>query len=77
MLWTLILSMTVVTMDGTSTHSITVPNIASKEACQKVGQQHVEKYSNIYISNDVSRRLRAASFAAVYTCVEKGKVNGL
>jgi len=66
MLWTLILSITVYSSAGVSTHSITVPNISTKEACRAAGQQHVDKlYEN-----------RRAT-VAVYTCVEQGKVNGL
>lgn len=74
MLWTLILSLTVVTMDGTSTHTVTVPNIPTKEACRVAGQQHVDKYNAIYIPSSSGRySLRNTSFAAVYTCVEQGK----
>lgn len=74
MLWTLILSLTVVTLDGTSTHTVTVPNIPTKEACRAAGQQHVDKYNAIYIPSSSGRySLRGTSFAAVYTCVEQGK----
>lgn len=75
MLWTLILSMSIVTMDGTSTHSITVPNLPTKEICQDAGKQHVQKYENTRIleSSRSNYILRHASFAAVYTCVEQGK----
>lgn len=62
-------------MDGTSTHTVTVPNIPTKEACRDAGQQHVDKYNVIYIpeSNHSRYKLRNASFVAVYTCVEQGK----
>lgn len=66
MLWTLILSMSIWTQTGASTHTVTVPNISTKEACRAVGQEHVNKYTAQW-SN-----VRNA-FSAVYTCVEQGK----
>ena len=67
MLWTLILSMTIWTPSGVSTHSVTVPNISTKEACQATGQEHVNKYRN-----PLSFTTRS-TVSAVYTCVEQGK----
>lgn len=70
MLWTLILSMTIWTQSGASTHTVTVPNISSKDACRLVGQQHVDKFTAQW------PHMRN-TFSAVYTCVEQGKINGL
>lgn len=66
MLWTLILSMTIWTQGGASTHTITVPNILTREACRTTGQQHVDKYTAQW------PHMRN-TFSAVYTCVEQGK----
>ena len=71
MLWTLILSFTIGGMVNTdynpgivpSTHSITVPNLPSKEICEKTGAEHIKKFN----SN------RYAYYVGVYTCVEQGK----
>ena len=66
MLWTLILSMTIWTQSGASTHTVTVPNIPTREACRATGQQHVDNY----IAQWPHMR---NTFSAVYTCVEQGK----
>jgi hypothetical protein len=69
MLWTLILSFTIgggYVGSGTynaSTSSVVVPNLPSKEICEKTGAEHVKKFkSNQY-----------AYYVGVYTCVEQGK----
>ena len=58
--------MTIWTQGGASTHTITVPNILTREACRTTGQQHVDKYTAQWphMHN---------TFSAVYTCVEQGK----
>ena len=66
MLWTLILTLTVYSSYGVSTHTVSVPNISTKEACRAAGQQHVDKHFD-----------KRRAIVAVYTCVEQGKINGL
>ena len=62
------------TVNGASTHTVTVSNISTKEACQVAGQQHADKYNSIHITaGGDTYRLYNASLAAVYTCVEQGK----
>ena len=69
MLWTLILSFTVAgTALGSNSHnvsssSVVVPNLPSKEICEKTGAEHIKKFN----SN------RYAYYVGVYTCVEQGK----
>lgn len=69
MLWTLILSFTIgggYASGGTynaSTSSVVVPNLPSKEICEKTGADHIKKFN----SN------RYAYYVGVYTCVEQGK----
>jgi hypothetical protein len=72
MLWTLILSFTVGGWVNTgysnpglvsSSHSITVPNLPSKEICEKTGADHIKKYNSNYYRY----------YVGVYTCVEQGK----
>lgn len=71
MLWTLILSFTIGGLVNTdivpgtvgSSHSIIVPNLPSKEICEKTGAEHIKKYD--------SDKYRY--YVGVYTCVEQGK----
>ena len=72
MLWTLILSFTIggwvntgysSTGNVPSSHSITVPNLPSKEICEKTGADHIKKYNSNYYRY----------YVGVYTCVEQGK----
>ena len=68
MLWTLILSMTMFTGSGSSVHSVTVPNLSSKEVCQKAGTEHIQKYETIWWNRNIK------NVAAIYTCVEQGNI---
>lgn len=68
MLWTLILSFTIGggyigSTYNASTSSVVVPNIPSKEICEKTGKEHIKKFKS---SN-------YAYYVGVYTCVEQGK----
>jgi hypothetical protein len=60
-MWTLILTLTVL---GNSTHSITVPNLPSKEICRQIGQDHINKYTS-------SASKWHGGYVGVYTCVEQ------
>ncbi len=60
MLWTLILSFTI---GGWSSNSVVVPNLPSKEICEKTGAEHIKKFN--------SNKYRY--YVGVYTCVEQGK----
>lgn len=70
MFWTLIISMTIWSQSGVSTHTVTVPNLSSKETCRTVGREHTDKFMAQW-SN------MRNTLSAVYTCVEQGKINGL
>ena len=69
MLWTLILSFTIgggYVGGGTynaTTSSVVVPNLPSKEICEKTGAEHVKKFQSS----------KYAYYVGVYTCVEQGK----
>jgi len=61
-MWTLILTLTMI---GHSTHSITVPNLPSKEICRQTGENHIEKYKS-----SVKGLMTWRGYIGVYTCVE-------
>ena len=71
MLWTLILSFTIgggyidagFGSHNASTSSVVVPNLPSKEICEKTGTDHIKKYNTN----------RYSYYVGVYTCVEQGK----
>ena len=44
-MWTLMLSIAVLKTSGIATHTITIPNIPTRELCQAAGQEHTEKYT--------------------------------
>jgi len=59
-MWTLILTLI---LNGNAVHSISVPNLPSKEICRQVGAEHVKKYTDLG-KGFISR------YAGAYTCVE-------
>lgn len=67
MLWTLILSFTigshVYSGNAPATSTTIVPNLPSKEICEKTGKEHINKFNSSYYTY----------YVGVYTCVEQGK----
>ena len=62
-MWTLILTLTII---GHSVHSITVPNLPSKEICKQTAETHIEQF------NKSSKRYTISSgYIGVYTCLEQ------
>lgn len=61
-MWTLILTLVIA---GHSTHTVTVPNLPSKEICRQAGENHVEQYTRNFRTHVYSR-----GYVGVYTCVE-------
>lgn len=68
-LWTLILSFTIgggyvgVGTYNATTSSVVVPNLPSKEICEKTGAEHIKKFQSS----------KYTYYVGVYTCVEQGK----
>jgi len=61
-MWTLILTLVIA---GHSTHTVTVPNLPSREICRQAGENHVEQYMSKFRTHVYSR-----GYVGVYTCVE-------
>lgn len=61
-MWTLILTLVVA---GHSAHTVTVPNLPSKEICRQTGENHIEQYTRRF-----STWIGSKAYVGVYTCVE-------
>lgn len=62
-MWTLILTLVVA---GHSTHTVTVPNLPSREICRQAGENHIEQYTRRFDS-----WIGSKAYVGVYTCVEQ------
>lgn len=61
-MWTLILTLTIV---GTSTHTVVIPNLPTREICRQTGENHIEKHQN-----SAKELTGWRGYVGVYTCVE-------
>lgn len=61
-MWTLILTLVI---SGHSTHTVTVPNLPSKEICRQTGENHIEQYTRRF-----KTFMGSNGYVGVYTCVE-------
>lgn len=61
-MWTLILTLVI---SGHSTHTVTVPNLQSKEICRQTGENHIEQYTRKF-----KTFMGSNGYVGVYTCVE-------
>ena len=41
-MWTLILTFVIA---GNSVHTVTIPNLTSREVCKQAGENHIEQYA--------------------------------
>lgn len=61
-MWTLILTLVIA---GHSAHTVTVPNLPSREICRQTGENHIEKYTHSF-----KTFIGGGGYVGVYTCVE-------
>lgn len=61
-MWTLILTLVI---SGHSTHTVTVPNLPSREICRQAGENHIEQYTHKF-----NKLFDSGKHFGFYTCVE-------